>query len=195
MKKNIDPNLLVDNHGDYLFRYALVKVKDKTLADDLVQETYLAAVKSAVNYKGESTERTWLTAILKNKIVDYYRKYNKDVAFDSSEIERLDTERFFEREDGWNGFWNRKFRPAGWKISPQSALENKDFYTVLEKCLDELPDKMEQVFRLREMEELESDEIREAFNLSSSNYWVILHRARFSLRRCIEVNWFSPETE
>lgn len=194
MEENIDLNLLVDNHGNYLFRYALVKVRNEHLAEDLVQETYLAAVKSFESYLGNSTERTWLTSILKNKIADHYRKYGKEVTIETSDIERLDTKRFF-KPDGWIVFWTKKFRPARWDMSPENALENKEFYVVLEKCLSDLPDKIESVFRFRELDGNGSKEVREVFNLSSSNYWIIMHRARLSLRRCMEVKWFNPENE
>lgn len=193
MEIKIDLECLVDDHGDYLFRFALVKVRDEALAEDMLQETYLAAVKSVESYKGKSTERTWLTSILKNKIVDHYRKYGKEVSFENSDIEKLDAERFFKRDDGWNGFWKKKFRPARWDTSPENALENKEFYKALDKCLSNLPEKVEQVFRLREIEGAVSKEVREVFELSSSNYWIIMHRARLSLRRCIEINWFRKD--
>lgn len=194
MVEKIDPSLLVDTHGDYLFRYALFKVQDESLAEDLVQETYLAAMKSLESYEGRSSERTWLTAILKHKIVDYYHKHSKEVTFDITDLERMGTDQFFKRNDGWSGFWNKKFRPARWNMPPDEALESKEFYKVLEKCLNNLPSKVENVFRFRELESIDSKEIREVFNLSASNYWIIMHRARLSLRRCMEVNWFNSGT-
>jgi RNA polymerase sigma-70 factor (ECF subfamily) len=192
LPEKIDLDQLVDNHSDYLFRYALVKVRDESLAEDLVQETYLAAVKSLESYEGRSTERTWLTAILKYKIADYYRKYSKETAFDITDLERLETEKFFTN-DGKIINWSKQFRPAHWSISPYKSLENREFYEVLERCLKDLPDKIESVFRLREMDGFDSTEIQKAFHLSPGNYWVMMHRARLSLRRCMEVNWFNAE--
>lgn len=193
LENKIDLECLVDDHGDYLFRFAIAKVRDATLAQDLLQETYLAALKSADSYGGKSTERTWLTSILKNKIADYYRKYGNEIAFDAADLEMLNTERFFSRSDGWGGFWNKRFRPARWNTSPYKILENKDFYMVLDQCLSDLPAKVEQVFRLREVQGTASKEVREAFELSSSNYWIIMHRARLSLRSCMELNWFRTD--
>lgn len=192
MQKNISLNLLVDNHGNYLFRYAIVKVRDESLAEDLVQETYLAALKSFGSFQGKSTERTWLTSIMNNKIADHYRKYGKEITVEASDIESLDTKSFF-KPDGWIVFWTKKFRPARWDMSPENALENKEFYAVLDNCLTELPDKIESVFRFRELDGISSKEVQEAFNLSPSNYWMIMHRARLSLRRCMEVSWFNME--
>ncbi len=194
MEKNIDVNHLVDNHGNYLFRYAFVKVRDESHAEDLVQETYLAALKSFESYEGRSTERTWLTSILKNKIADHYRKYGKEITFDAADIESLNTKRFF-KPDGWIVFWKKKFRPARWNMSPEDALENIEFYETLEKCITDLPDKIESVFRFREFEGIGSKEVQETFNLSATNYWMIMHRARLSLRSCMEVNWFNSEIE
>ena len=195
MQHKIDLNRLVDDHGDYLYRFALVKVRSETIAEDMVQETYLAAVKSLESYKGKSTERTWLTAILKHKIMDHYRKYSKEVNFDDTESERLGILKYFKRENGWSGFWNEKFRPARWNISPELDLENKEFYEVLEKCLTELPDKIESVFRMRELDGEDSKNVQEIFNLSPNNYWIMMHRARLSLRSCIEINWFRTEIQ
>lgn len=194
MQEKIDLDHLVDNHSDYLFRYALVKVHDESLAEDLVQETYLAAVKSLDSYEGRAAERTWLTAILKFKIADHYRKYSKETTFDTSEIERLETEKFFTN-DGEIINWSKQFRPARWSISPYKSLENREFYEVLEKCLSDLPDKIESVFRFREMDGVDSREVQEVFHLSPGNYWVMMHRARLSLRRCMEINWFNAESE
>jgi len=195
LQHKIDLNRLVDDHGDYLYRFALVKVRSETIAEDMVQETYLAAVKSLESYKGKSTERTWLTAILKHKIMDHYRKYSKEENFDDTESERLGILKYFKRENGWSGFWNEKFRPARWNISPEQDLENKEFYEVLEKCLTELPDKIESVFRMRELDGEDSKNVQEIFNLSPNNYWIIMHRARLSLRSCIEINWFRTEIQ
>lgn len=192
MQEKIDLDQLVDNHSDYLFRYALAKVRDESLAEDLVQETYLAAVKSLENYERRSTERTWLTAILKFKIADHYRKYSKETAFDITELEQLGTEKFFTN-DGKILNWSKQFRPTRWNLSPFKTLENSEFYEVLEGCLKDLPDKVESVFRLREIDGVDSTEIQEALHLSPGNYWVIMHRARLSLRRCMEVNWFNAE--
>ncbi len=191
-QRKIDPILLVDDHGDYLFRYALAKVRDEDFAKDLVQETYLAAIKKPESYEGRSTERTWLTSILKHKIADHYHKYGREITFDASDPDGLYTKRYFKPE-GWIFFWNKKFRPARWSLSPEKTLENKEFYGVLEKCLADLPDTIESVFRFRELDGNPSKEVQETFNLSSSNYWIIMHRARLSLRQCMEVKWFNSE--
>jgi len=194
LREKIDLDLLVDDHGDYLFRYALAKVRNETVAQDLVQETYLAAIRALESYRGQSSARTWLTSILRHKIADHFRKQGKEITLEALGGDQLGTERFFSHEKGRSGFWDRKFRPRKWDTSPQNALENNEFYEILEKCLAKLPDKIESVFRFRELDGVDSREVRDVFNLSASNYWIIMHRARLSLRRCMEVHWFNAET-
>jgi RNA polymerase sigma-70 factor, ECF subfamily len=192
---NINPTAWVDDHGDFLFRYALMRLRDETAAEDLVQETLLAAIQSLASYAGKSSERTWLTSILKHKIIDYYRRQARETTFgDSSAAADADLssfDRFFERDDEWNGHWNERFAPsANWNMSPEAALEQSEFFDVLENCISKLPEKAAGVFALREMDGLESSEICEIMRLSPSNFWVMMHRARMALRRCIEINWF-----
>ena len=186
----IDPTIWVDEHGDYLFRYALMRLRDETLAEDLVQETLLAAIQSIKSYGGKATEKTWLTSILKHKIIDYYRKSGRETPLDETVLNLSEFDKLFERTDEWNNHWNRQLAPTDWNMSPEAVFEQSEFFEVLQNCMTKLPEKVAGVFALREMDGLESTEICEILALSSSNFWVIMHRARMSLRRCIELNWF-----
>lgn len=187
---NVDPTVWVDEHGDYLFRYAMMRLREETLAEDAVQETLLAAIQSMASYRGKATERTWLTGILKHKIIDHYRKCSHEVSFEDDGDLLVEVEKFFERVDVWNGHWNNKLQPHEWNMSPEATYQETEFFAVLQNCMSKLPDRVAGVFMLREMDGLDSDEICEILSLTSNNFWVMMHRARLALRRCIEVNWF-----
>lgn len=187
---SIDPSVWVDEHGDCLFRFALVRVRDKSIAEDLVQETLLSAIQSISSYGGKSTERTWLIGILKHKIIDHYRKNKNQVQLADEDTDLSGTERFFERPDKWNGHWAIPLRPVDPEQSPEEVLERGEFWDVMKACLSALPERVARVFTLREMDGINTDEICEILGLSSSNFWVIMHRARMQLRRCVEIKWF-----
>ena len=191
MSVQIDPTAWVDEHGDYLFRYAMLRLRDESRAEDIVQETLLAAIQSMSLYSGKATERTWLTSILKHKIVDHYRKTLKEQPLETGDGDLLsEVEQFFERDDIWDGHWNNKLQPHEWNMSPEMTYQESEFFTVFQNCLSKMPERVASVFMLREMDGLESSEICEILKVSTSNFWVMMHRARLTLRRCIEVNWF-----
>lgn len=187
---NIDPAVWVDDHGDYLFRFALVRLRDETRAEDAVQETLLAALQQLHSYSGRSTERTWLTGILKHKIVDQIRKSCKEVPFEPSDTDLSEFDPLFEREDEFKDHWSDTLSPRIWHRSPEEAIQQSEFFGVLNNCMGKLPDRVAHVFTLREMNELDTEEICGLLELSTSNFWVMMHRARMALRRCIEINWF-----
>ena len=119
----VDPTVWVDEHGDYLFRYAVLRLRDESLAEDAVQETLLAAFQATASYTGQATERTWLTGILKHKIIDHYRK-NKNlsqITDEDTDLSGLDG--FFERPDQWDGHWVVKLRPVDPEQSPDQVIE------------------------------------------------------------------------
>ena len=190
LRVEVDPSAWVDDHGDYLFRYALARLRDDAAAEDMVQETLLSAIQSLGSYGGRSAERTWLTGILKHKIIDHYRKTCRETSFDPSETDLTEFDPLFERQDEFKDHWHDTLSPRIWKSSPEDALRQDEFFVVLQNCLTKLPERVAAVFSLREMNDLESDEICQLLGLSASNFWVMMHRARMSLRRCIEINWF-----
>ncbi len=168
-----------------LFRYAIARVRKREVAEDLVQETMLAALRSAPSFKGQSSERTWLVGILKHKLLDHLRRAPREQA--SEDLgERLE-ESFFDDRGRW------KVHPARWTVDPHEALRQDDFRLVLERCLEEAPERLARVFVLRELDELESDELCKIMGVSSTNLWVMLHRARLKLRRCLELSWFGAD--
>ena len=186
----IDPSAWVDEHGDCLFRYAMVRLRDESAAEDIVQETLLSAIQSLASYSGKSGERTWLVGILKHKLIDHFRKASREISFDPSETDLSEFDPLFERTDEFKDHWHDTLSPRIWKQSPEDALQQDAFFGVLQNCLGKLPERVANCFAMREMNGLESDEICEILGLSPNNFWVMMHRARMSLRRCIEINWF-----
>ncbi len=185
------PDQWVDLYSDFLYRYALSRVNNKTVAEDLVQETFFSALKAYSNFDGKSSERTWFVSILKHKIIDHYRKKSRHAKyFDDPGVD--DSFGDFEK----NGFWKLDNAPAEWGDRPEDALHQKEFLQILRECITHLPEKIAAVFTLREMEGVESNDICKELGITSSNLWVMLHRARRQLRKCLEINWFgSIETE
>jgi len=185
----LDPERWVEEHGDALFRFAALRVRNHAVAEDLVQETFLAGIKAKSSFGGRSSERTWLFGILRNKLTDYYRLQGREVSVADLEASLPEENNSFEafgiRKDGWL----ITAAPKAWE-TPEEALSSKDFHDVLKHCLSRLPVKVAQVFLLREMDGVSSDEICDQLGISPNNVWVMLHRARLALRRCLEVHWF-----
>lgn len=182
---NLDPETWVDQYGDYLYRFALSRIKDQAVAEDLVQETFMAALRGRKNFKGRSAVKTWLSAILKHKIVDYLRKKTREHVINDTDTITETVDGFFHK----NGSW--KIRPGKWNLDPSKVYEQREFMDTLFKCLSELPDRLSKIFMLREMEGYSTKEICNALEISSTNSWVMLYRARTFLRRCLERFWFN----
>ena len=183
-----DPEIWVDQYGDYLFRFALSRLRDRSAAEDLVQETFLAALHARENFKGRSSVTTWLTGILKHKIIDHLRKGSREQPVEDVESFTPTLDDLFDEKGKW------KIGPSKWNVSPMELYEQKEFWRILALCLSELSDRLAQIFTLRELEELSTKEICKVFDISATNCWVMLYRARMLLRRCLEINWFSVKT-
>lgn len=180
-----------EKYADYLFAYSMQRVRDAAAAEDLVQETFLAALQSAESFAGGSTEKTWLTGILKHKIYDYFRKSNRQAGLSPEEADLSGYDYFFERTDEWDGHWNAAYAPADWDAaSPLRHVETHEFQAVFAVCLMNLPERVANAFVMREVDGLTSREICDVLMISLNNYWTIMHRARLHLRRCLEMNWF-----
>jgi len=188
-----DPDVWVDEYGDYLLRYALSFVRNKQAAEDLVQETFLAALQSRNSFIGQSSEKTWLVGILKHKAVDYYRRERRHIQFEGDEDGGAQEN--FVRTGRWAGFWKAGPEPKDWKFDPGKSAEQNAFQEIFTECLSHLSPRLARVFELREVEQRDTKEICSELNISESNLWVMLHRARLCLRRCIEVNWLNQEKE
>jgi RNA polymerase sigma-70 factor (TIGR02943 family) len=170
----------VEDHSDLLFSYAFRRVQDEELCKDLVQETYLAAWRNKDKFRGEASVKNWLFLVLKSKIIDHFRKMklNTIVAEDADNI-------FFDHED----HWRKGMYPSAFSVNFQSEMESRDFFNVFHSCGKKLKQLQLAVFVLKYVDELDSEEICKIMGLSSSNYWVLIHRAKVQLRACLEKNW------
>ena len=173
----------------YLLRYASLQLRDAAAAEDAVQEALLAALAGQASYAGRANMRTWLTGILKHKIVDAIRQKQRQPIFAASFDEETDLDEFdpmFKDNGGWEA------PPAEWG-DPENALSRQQFFDVMQICLDKLPPNTARVFMMREVMELESDEICKELTITANNLWVILYRARMALRQCLEQHWFADK--
>jgi RNA polymerase sigma-70 factor, ECF subfamily len=171
----------VDEHGDALYRYAVQRVRDRHAVEDILQETFLAALKSEEAFRGEAAVRTWLVSILRLKIVDYYRRVARSKTL--QQIEEAELESRFVRES----------RLDPWDASTGNTFENEEFWGVFRGCLEKLPASLGQVYLLREIDQCAPETICESFNISRKNLAVRIFRARAALRDCLDRNWFGRE--
>jgi RNA polymerase sigma-70 factor (ECF subfamily) len=182
----------IEGHRPYLMRFALAQLRDSQLAEEAVQEALLAALESLPGFSGRSTLRTWLTSILRFKVIDLQRRA---VAERAREVSGHDDE---AAEEGWlddlfdaSGHW--RAAPQSWG-DPESSLEQRRFWEAFERCLDGLPSAAGRVFFKREVVGEDTETICKEEGITPSNCWVILHRARLGLRACLEKNWFDKES-
>jgi len=183
-----DPADWVDRYGDYLFRYALLRVRDRSVAEDLVQETFLAGLKSRDTFSGGSSEATWLVGILKHKIADHFRRQAREGSLPDGDPPDPSGEPSFDATGHWQS------GPTDWGGNPSDLFRQKEFLEEFTKCLSGLSPAQANAFTLREIEGLSTGEICKVINITETNLWVILHRARMHLRRCLETRWFARGT-
>lgn len=186
-----DPERWLEEHGDFLYRFALLHLRDPSTAEDAVQETLLAAFTAKEKFSGQSAERTWLIGILKHKVVDIFRRQRREPAMEIEDHNRPQAgdsaeEALFDDR----GEWVTPLQDWG---NPEHAFEQKRFWEALELCLDRLPIQQARMFLLREVSGLSTEEICKELGVSSTNSWVMLYRARMSLRACLEMNWLDVE--
>jgi RNA polymerase sigma-70 factor (ECF subfamily) len=173
-----------------LLRFARLQLRDAGAAEDAVQETLLAALAGDKRFEQRSSYKTWLISILRNKIIDIIRSQGRErplsTLADDDEGDEAMVDALFET----NGHWRKDVRPARW-ADPEASLEQQQFWRVFEACLDHLPAKTARVFMMRELLGLETEEICKENGISTSNCWVVLHRARLALRACLQQGWFA----
>lgn len=167
-----------------LMRFARSQLRNDAWAEDAVSETLVAALEKPQSFAGGSQLKTWLVGILKHKVVDQLRRHTREATVLSRDDEEdLDAQLFAE-----DGHWREM--PADWGDDPEASLRQHQFIEVLETCIDRLPATQGRVFMMREWLELDSDEICKELKLTTTNLWVLLHRARLRLRECLQATWF-----
>lgn len=178
----LDPDGWLEKHGNYLYRYALCRLRSPELAEEKVQETFVGALQTQERFQGRASERTWLTSILRRKIFDHFRKISRERAFDDALLEKVAPDALFNSRGRWIA------GPNKWYFEPDTALRQKEFLDILHRCLSKMPDRLAQVFVLREVDGYGGDEICALMGISRTNLGVILYRARMRLRRLLEGN-------
>ena len=190
-----DPERWVEDHGDCLYKYALLRLRDATKAEDTVQEAFFAALKGGQRFAGRSSEKSWLVGILKNKICDHYRKASRETSFTDMEFYSAEEGERFVLDGLFKDAWIHELGPLEWSAEPGASLDSEAFWKTFHDCSHKLPKNIATVFTLREVDGVESKEICTLLNITENNLWVMLHRARMALRRCLETNWFGKKDE
>lgn len=184
----LQPENWIALYADYLLNYAFFRVRDRELAEDLMQETFISALKSQQTYNGTAGEKTWLTAILKNKIIDYYRSKLSKYTKLTDSINNTTNNDFFDEKTDFH--WMKGKQPSEWNTT-ERQIESSEFNSAFMDCMQKLPEKLSAIFSLKYIEDEQSEVICKELSITSSNYWVMMHRAKLQLRECLEKNWLN----
>jgi RNA polymerase sigma-70 factor (ECF subfamily) len=183
MSANIlNPETWVDRYSDYLYNYTIVRVNNHEVAQDLISETFLAGLKSQKNFKGEASERTWLISILKRKIIDHYRKTN-------SKKGKAEVRMTYNDDDAEGDWLEERVSDPDYKTA-EDTMVNEELGLAILNCLEGLNEKQATIFKMKTIEGFDTEAICNEFNITPSNLWVIIHRARKAMADCLEKNWF-----
>jgi RNA polymerase sigma-70 factor (TIGR02943 family) len=181
----------VNLHADGMFRFAMLRVRDRDVAEELVQEAMVAALEARGRFDGRCSERTWLVSILKYKIIDHMRKRARDRGYTDTLEKDTATEGMFDGVLHW------KKEPGHWPAKKSEAfgsqMEREEFQVVFGKCFRHLPERVAQAFSMKVLDEGETGDVCKVLEVTPTNLWVLLHRARLRLRECLEQNWFLNE--
>ncbi len=188
MDNTDNPHTWLKEHGDYLYRYAMSRLHNEELAQDMLQETLLAGWKGYAKFAGQSSIRTWLVGILKHKIIDYIRREIRTRNLKNA-VESDPTSAFFNA----NGSWSEA--PNAWKENPEDLCKNEQFHKTLESCISKLPEKQQLVFRMRDIAGEDTPTVCKCCDITSTHLHVLLHRARLTLRKCLNMHWFEKGTD
>ena len=180
-REAVDPQAWVERYGDTLLRFVRARGCNLQIAEDIVQETFLAAWMARREFAGRASEQTWLIGILRRKIADHYRSA---IRREAAEVRESESTSAFDRTGHWI------VGPASWDLDPSAAVERQEFWDVFEQCVSKLPAALSDAYRLRDILELSTEEICQLLDISATNLWTKMYRARASLRKCIERNWF-----
>jgi RNA polymerase sigma-70 factor (ECF subfamily) len=188
-QSKLNSDIWVDDYGDALFHFALARVNDRETAEDLVQDTFLAAMQSRGRFKGKSSEKTWLFSILKHKMIDHYRKMKSTAHAQTISLDATSLDGIFNAKGNW------QIRPGHWRADPGKSHDIKEFLDHFYRCLSNLPQQTADAFAYREIDGLSTPEICKRLDITSANCWVILYRARMLLRKCLELVGINQKQE
>ena len=191
----LEPQKWIERYSDYLYSFAYARLRKEEVAEDLVQDTFFSALRAQDTFRHTASEKTWLVSILKRKIIDFYRKKSTQ-----NELNVLDKpvqtadgtmDHFFDNSEPYSGHWTEGAAPKPWRKDFETSVESEQFYDILKGCLTKLPEKTAAAFTMKNMDDLDTEEICKELNITASNYWVMMHRAKLMLRECMEKNWFA----
>ncbi|MCU0834718.1 MAG: sigma-70 family RNA polymerase sigma factor [Chromatiaceae bacterium] len=185
-RDTLSPETWLDEHGNALYRYALLRLRDPHKAEDAVQETLLAALAARQRFTGDASVRTWLTGILKHKVTDQFRRDLRDVELDDPDELTEGTEGDDGEDFESSGRWRERLAPWG---DPVAAVERRERLEGLQHCIEALPERLANLYWLREVMEEDTTTICKDLAITPNNLWTLLHRARLSLRRCLDRLW------
>lgn len=186
-EQRLNPEKWVEDYGDLLFRYVVSRMRDRELAEELVQQTFLAALANRQQYTGAGSEKGWLMSILKRKMIDHVRLQSRTQPLEVDEVSPDPMDQFFDRR----GRWRQNVRDA--LLHPLDSIDREEFWPVFEKCMAGLPDKQAGAFMLREVDDRKTEQICKDLDVSPSNLWVLLHRARTRLANCMKTRWLHEQ--
>ena len=178
----VDPAAWVDRHGDTLYRFALSRLRDPEASEEVVQETFVAALRARDQYSAKGPEGAWLLGICKRKVVDHVRRRSRPDTGAGGDLGPDPSEAMFDAKGNW------RLDPRVLKGRPEGALDREEFWQAFRACLERLSQRQADAFTLRELDDLGSDEICKALEISASNLWGLLHRARLSLTGCMKAH-------
>ncbi len=183
--KKINADKWVQNYGDLLFAFVYARVQNTSTAEDIVQETFLSGWRARDTYNGTASEKNWLYAICKNKIIDHYRKQSTSPSVIDNDTAYTDS--MFASD----GHFENEHKPTQWAIEDANTIDKKEFYGILQLCKNKLKQLQQTVFTLKYVEDVNSNEICETLGITTQNYWVLIHRAKLQIRLCLEKNWIN----
>jgi RNA polymerase sigma-70 factor (ECF subfamily) len=178
------PETWVDRYGDYLYGFAMSRLRNPDAAHDCVQDTFLAAIKALDRFDGRRDIKFWLRGIMRNKIVDHIRRSVKENKVDIQAEDEALIESFWFKYSGI-----ATTNPDPWQFNPRKHYDNSEFWVVFDRCIEQVKEPARQAFILRVLEDLSTEEVCKVMNVTSNYLWVLLHRARAQLKTLLEANW------
>ncbi|MGB0418615.1 MAG: sigma-70 family RNA polymerase sigma factor [Opitutales bacterium] len=182
------PETWVDRYGDYLYGFAMSRLRNPDAAHDCVQDTFLAAIKALDRFDGSRDIKFWLRGIMRNKIVDHIRRSVKENKVDIQAEDEALIESFWFKYSGI-----ATTNPDPWQFNPRKHYDNSEFWVVFDRCIEQVKEPARQAFILRVLEDLSTEEVCKVMNVTSNYLWVLLHRARAQLKTLLEANWTGSE--
>jgi RNA polymerase sigma-70 factor (ECF subfamily) len=189
--QSLEPSRWLDDHGDYLLACALHFVRDTDKAEDLVQDTLLAALKGVAQFEGRSSVRTWLVSIMKHRAIDQLRQAGRRNTLGRKPLTDLELDRWSTKQFLQSGKWAEP--GSHWGAGATGSLASQEFQRALGDCLSQMPPRSAEALRLADQNELTLEQVSKVLQISASNVGVILHRTRLAMRHCLEKKWFGAK--